>query len=95
MSPFATAELGRRAEVKPNRKEYMIDVRRDATACVWVATSDTVPGVAVEAATCHEVLRVIEDVLPDLFRENGLEYSDGIVSVAFDTRVETIRIADV
>lgn len=73
--------------------EYVIDVRWDAAASVWVATSDTVPGVAVEAATCEEVLGVIEDVLPDLFRANGLKNGEGTVSVVFDTRVETIRMA--
>ena len=74
-------------------KEHVIDVRWDAAACVWVATSDTVPVVAVEGATCEEVLGVIADVLPDLFRANGLEYGEGTVSVVFDTRVETIRMA--
>lgn len=73
--------------------ERMIDVRWDAAASVWVATSDTVPGVAVEAATCEEVIGVIEDVLPDLFRANGLENGEGTVSVVFDSRVETIRMA--
>ena len=73
--------------------EYMIDVRWDAAACVWVATSQSVPGVAVEAATCEEILGIFEDVLPDLFRSNGLERGEGKVSVVFDTRVETIHMA--
>ena len=73
--------------------EYTVDVRWDAVASVWLATSDTVPGVAVEAASCEEVIGVIEDVLPDLFRANGLENGEGTVSVVFDTRVETIRMA--
>ena len=71
----------------------MIDVRWDAAASVWVATSDTVPGVAVEAATCEEVIGAIADVLPDLFRANGLKDGERTVSVVFDTRVETIRMA--
>lgn len=71
----------------------MIDVQWDAAASVWVAMSDSVPGVAVEAATCEEVLGVIEDALPDLFRANGLDNGEGTVSVVFDTRVETIRMA--
>lgn len=48
---------------------------------------------AVEARTCEEILKVIEDVLPDLFRSNGLERGEGKVSVVFDTRVETIHMA--
>ena len=82
-----------RVERRVGVNQYVIDVRWDATACVWVATSDTVPGVAVEADTCEEILGVIEDVLPDLFRGNGLECDEGTVSVVFDTRVETIRLA--
>ena len=73
--------------------EYVIDVRWDAAASVWVANSDTVLGVAVEASTCEDVLGVIEDVLPDLFGANRLENDAGTVSVVFDTRVETIRMA--
>lgn len=70
----------------------MIDARWDAAAHVWVATSDTVPGVAVEATTCEDVLGAIEDVLPDLLRANGVEWGEGTVSVVFDTRVKTVRL---
>ena len=72
---------------------YAVSAQWDSAARVWVATSDSVPGVAIEAATCEEVLEVVEDALPDLFRENGLDYSKASVSVVFDSRVETIRSA--
>ena len=74
--------------------EYAIDARWDPEARVWVATSDSVPGVAIEAATHEEIIEVVKDVLPDLFRENGLDYGKAGVSVIFDTRIETIRMAD-
>ena len=72
---------------------YAVEAQWDPVARVWVATSDGVPGVAIEAATCEEVIEVVKDALPDLFRENGLDYSKASVSVVFDTRVETIRSA--
>ena len=81
------------AERRDEVKEYVIDVRWDAAASVWVATSDTVAGVAVEAANCEGVLGSIEDVLSDLFCANGLAHGKGTVSVVFDTRLETIRMA--
>ena len=73
--------------------EYTINARWDAAARVWVATSDRVPGIAVEADTCEEIIDVVKDALPDLFRDNGLEYGGSTVSVVFDTRVETIQLA--
>ena len=72
---------------------YAVSAQWDSAARVWVATSDSVPGDAIEAATCEEVLEVVEDALPDLFRENGLDYSKASVSVVFDSRVETIQSA--
>ena len=73
--------------------EYSVDAQWDPDARVWVATSDSVPGVAMEAATCEEIIEVVKDALPDLFRENGLDYSKASVSVEFDKRVEAIRLA--
>ena len=70
---------------------YAVDAQWDSVARVWVATSDSVPSVAIEAATCEEVIEVVKDALPDLFRANRLDYSKASVSVVFDTRVETIR----
>lgn len=73
--------------------EYTVNARWDAAARVWVATSSNVPGIAVEAATCEEIIEVVKDALPDLFLHNGLEYSGSTVSVVFDARVETIPLA--
>lgn len=72
---------------------YAVDAQWDSVAHVWVATSDNVPGMAIEAATCEEIIEVVTDALPDLFRENGLDYSKVSVSVVFGTRVETIPSA--
>ena len=74
--------------------EYAVDAQWDPVARVWVATSSNIiPGVAMEAATCEEIIEVVKDALPDLFRENGLDYSEASVSVTFNKRVETISSA--
>ena len=71
----------------------MVEARWDTAASVWVATSRNVPGVAMEAATCEEVIEIVKDALPDLLRDNGLESNASSVLIVFDTRVETIRLA--
>ena len=68
--------------------EYIIDVRRDSDAHVRVATSNSVPGLAVEADSCEEIVEIVKDALPDLFRDNSLEYQGEEISVVFNTRVE-------
>ena len=73
--------------------EYTVDARWDTAASVWVATSESVPGVAVEAATCEEIIEIVKDALPDLVRDNGLESTGSSVSIVFDTRIEIIRLA--
>lgn len=73
--------------------EYTVHAQWDAAGRVWVATSCTVPGIAVEAATCEEIIEVVQDALPDLLLRNSLESRGSTVSVVFDTRVETIRLA--
>ena len=73
--------------------EYAVDVQLGAAVRVWVATSQSVPGVAIEAATCEEIIEVVTDALPVLFRENGLDYGKAKVSLMFGTRVEAIRPA--
>ena len=73
--------------------EYTIDAKWDSAAGVWVATSESVPGVAVEARTSEEIVEILTDALPDLFRHNGIECRGDSVSIVFNTRVETVRLA--
>lgn len=44
----------------------------DTEAEVWVATSQDVPGLAVEAGTFKELIKVLDDVVPELLVENGV-----------------------
>ena len=72
---------------------YTVDARWDGDAHAWVATSDDVPGIAVEASTHEEVVEVVADALPDILRANSVEGAATRVSVVFGTRVETIEVA--
>lgn len=45
--------------------DYTVDARLDPVARLWVATSDSVPGVAMEAVTCEKIIEVVKGVLAD------------------------------
>ena len=49
----------------------MIKARWDAEAGVWIATSDDVPGLVVEAATWPTVIEEARLVLPELLEVEG------------------------
>ena len=49
----------------------------DAEADVWVATSDDVPGLAVEAEKFKDLIKILNDVVPELLVENGVLLPDG------------------
>lgn len=44
----------------------------DAEAGVWVAVSDDVPGLVLEAATMDHLVPELELVIPQLMRANGI-----------------------
>ena len=48
-------------------RSITIDARWDAEASVWIATSDDVPGLVVEADTWPAMIEEVRLVLPDLF----------------------------
>ena len=55
-------------------QELSIAVRADwdEEAEVWVATSEEIDGLAVEAATVEELRKKVSDAVCDLIEENGL-----------------------
>jgi len=48
-----------------------IDGRWDAEASVWIATSNDVPGLVVEADTWPTMIEEVRLVLPDLLELSG------------------------
>ena len=49
----------------------MIAARWDAEASVWIATSDDVPGLVIEAATWPAMIEEVRLVLPELLEVQG------------------------
>jgi len=58
-----------------------VNARWDDDAAVWLATSDDVPGLVVEADTWASMIEEVKLVLPDLLELGG--QSNGSLSVTF------------
>ena len=72
-------------------KQLVIDANWDSDVRVWVATSEDVPGVAVEADTTNETMDILKDVILDLMEANGVEAVDDMeVVVRFAQRQESL-----
>lgn len=50
---------------------YYVHAEWDAEALVWVASSESVPGLATEAATTEELLAKLRLMIPELLAANG------------------------
>lgn len=53
------------------KRQITIDARWDDQACVWLATSRSVAGLVVEAATWPAMIEETRLVLPELLALNG------------------------
>ncbi len=58
-------------------RSITIDTRWDGEASVWIATSNDVPGLVVEADTWPAMIEEVRLVLPDLLELSG-ERSDNL-----------------
>jgi predicted RNase H-like HicB family nuclease len=72
-------------------KSLFVRAEWDEDACVWVATSDDVPGLATEAETTEALMAKLKVMIPELMEANS--YSDGeeISFELFSRRFETAR----
>jgi hypothetical protein len=52
-------------------REITIDARWDGEAAVWIATSNDVPGLVVEAETWPAMIEEVRLVLPELLELSG------------------------
>lgn len=66
----------------------------DDEASVWVATSEDVPGLVVEAESTDQLESALKELIPQLLVENHAHHTDGIdipiqllQSSVFTTRV--------
>jgi Domain of unknown function (DUF1902) len=58
-------------DVPAMSRSITIDARWDAEASVWIATSNDVPGLVVEADTWPAMIEEVRLVLPDLLELSG------------------------
>lgn len=52
-------------------KKLFVTAQWDDEACVWVATSDDIPGLATEAKSLDDLLRRVLAVAPELLEDNA------------------------
>ncbi len=64
-------------------KSFAVEAVWDDEACVWVATSDDVPGLATEADTAESLIKKLEILIPDLLEANGILQRDPLADIPF------------
>jgi predicted RNase H-like HicB family nuclease len=62
-------------------KPFYVHAEWDDDARVWVASSDSVPGLATEAATTEELIDKLRLLIPELLEANGVPH---VPPVAFE-----------
>ncbi|MDR2880992.1 MAG: DUF1902 domain-containing protein [Azoarcus sp.] len=62
----------------------------DRDVCVWVATSDDVPGLATEAETLEELCSKLERMIPELLNANSVPISGGVPFELLARRFSTV-----
>lgn len=50
----------------------IVNIRKDEVAGVFIATSEDVPGLVLEAEKCGDLIARVEVALPELTRDNGV-----------------------
>lgn len=68
-------------------RDFVINAAWDAEAGVWLATSDMVPGLVVEADTWPRLIEEIGYILPDLIELNHLTLDANAFTVRAESRV--------
>ena len=66
---------------------FVVNASWDAEAGVWLATSDAVPGLAIEAETWPSLIEEIGFVIPDLIELNRLDLDPKAFTVRAESHV--------
>lgn len=56
--------------------EYTVKLLWDAEAAVWVATSETLPGLVLESGSLDALIERVRFAAPELLEANGLPGKD-------------------
>ena len=54
------------------RPEYPVDLLWDSEASVWVATSETIPGLVLESGSLDALIERVRFAAPELLELNGI-----------------------
>ncbi len=57
-------------------KEYTVNLQWDAEASVWIATSEDVPGLALESGSYDLLVERVRYAAPELLELNGLDHKN-------------------
>jgi len=68
-------------------RDFIINASWDAEAGVWLAATDAVPGLTVEAETWPQLIEEIGYILPDLIELNQLNLDAKAFTVRAESRV--------
>jgi uncharacterized protein DUF1902 len=78
MAIMPIPDIGRRDRQRlPFMRVFSVSVLHDLEEGVYVATSDDLIGLVVEAPTIDEVVKKVNEVLPDLAEGNGFHIDAG------------------
>ncbi len=56
--------------------EYDVDLLWDSEAAVWVASSENIPGLAMESGSYDALIERVRFVVPELLELNGMPKED-------------------
>ena len=74
-------------------KPYFIHAEWDDEACVWVASSDDVPGLATESETLEALVQKLRTMVPELLEANGVASGGEVAFELLTRRFEIARSA--
>ncbi len=70
--------------------EYHVDLNWDAEASVWIATSEDIPGLALEGGSFDALLERVRYAVPELLELNGCQKAAALI---FATEVRREMVA--
>ncbi len=70
--------------------EYHVNLMWDAEALVWIATSEDIPGLALENGSFDALLEQVRYAAPELLELNGCEKATFLVFSASERREKAV-----
>ena len=74
------------------QKPLFVRAEWDEEACVWVATSDDVPGLATEGNNLEDLIEKLKVMIPELLDANGIRREYEVPFEILTRRFETAHL---